>query len=207
MRNTQNRVDVGLYNAFQKSYKNANKDSAKMATMVGNLDNLTSKFLKDKQNIVVVPSKDLRYVSDFMTKLNGVGSTYKSYEIIVVGLEDWLSFNNIDLNYWIKFNTIFSTSSYVDYNSNEIKKFQQNFRKEYNYDPNRYTFSAYEAVLYHTYVFAISDRSYGQAYPKMKHQGMHINFDFERKHFTSGFSNKAVTIIGFESDGKLVKKN
>lgn len=207
MRNTQNPVDVALYKTFQKSFKEANNDSAKMATMIGSLDNLTSKFVADKPNFVVVPSKDLRYVSDFMTKLNGTSNTYKSYEIVVVGLEDWLSFNNIDLNYLIKFNTIFSTSSYVDYNSDDIKRFQLEFRKQYNYDPNRYTLAAYETMLYHTYIFSMSGKSYGQAYPKMKHKGMHINFDFERKHPHSGFINKAVTIVGFEDDGKLVKKN
>lgn len=215
MRNNQNRVDVALYNTFQNAYKkalkqnNIAKDSALKATMLTNLNDLTAKFVKDKHNIVVVPSKDLRYVSDFMTKMNGVDNsrTYNDYKITVVGLEDWLSFNNIDLNYLIKFNTMFSTSSYVDYNSNDVKRFQLKYREEYNYDPNRYSFAAFETVLYHTYVFAISGRSYVQAYPKMKHSGMHINFDFQRKHFNSGFVNKAVTIVGFDDDGKLVKKN
>jgi LysM repeat protein len=216
VRNSANKVDANLYDLFQKNYKrhlkqspNRKADSALRTSIVGGLDDLKSKLKKDEHNIIVVPSKDLRFVSDFMTKINGVDNNikqYGNYQISIFGLEDWLSFNNVDLGYLIKFNTMFATSSYVDYNNNEVKKFQLNYRQQYNYDPNRYSFAAFEAVLFHTYLYAISSKDFKSAYANKVYKGMHVNYDFEQVDAKSGFENKAVTIVGFEN-GQLIKKN
>ena len=216
VRNSANKVDANLYDMFQKNYRrhlkespNKKADSAMRTSIVSGLDDLKSKLKKDQHNIIVVPSKDLRFVSDFMTKINAVNNNikqYGNYQISIFGLEDWLSFNNVDLSYLIKFNTMFATSSYVDYNSNEVKKFQLNYRQQYNYDPNRYSFAAFEAVLFHTYLYAISSKDFKTAYASKVYKGMHINYDFEQVDAKSGFENKAVTIVGFEN-GQLIKKN
>jgi LysM repeat protein len=216
VRNNANKVDANLYDLFQKNYRsslknnsNRKQDSAYRASIVGGLDDIKSKLKKDEHNIIVVPSKDLRFVSDFMTKVNALDNnarTYGGYQISVFGLEDWLSFNNIDLAYFIKFNTMFATSSYVDYSNNEVKKFQLNYRQQYNYDPNRYSFAAFEAVLFHTYLYAISSKDFKSAYANKVYKGMHVNYDFEQVDTKSGFENKAVTIVGFEN-GQLIKKN
>lgn len=196
-----NNARENYYSIFQNAFKAQSVDSAAQTYMERGLSDMVRKLKKDQLNVIVVPSKDVRYVSEFLTKLNAVTNqrAYHAYKFKVYGLGDWLSFNNIDVNYMSRFNTCFTRASYVDYSSEKIQKMSEEFRSTYNYDPNKYVLASYEAVLYHTYLMAASGDQFWANYASTSFNGCHINYDFKRSGI-NGFENKSVVIVGFENN-------
>lgn len=202
-----NEARDNYYALFQDAFKthSVNNDSVTQTYMNRNLTALKGKLKKDQTNVIVVPSKDVRYVSEFLTKLNASINqrAYHDYKIKVYGLGDWLSFNNIDVNYLSRFNTSFTKASYVDYSSDNMQFLSHSFRKKYNYDPNKYVLTSFEAVLFHAYLIAVSGDQFRSNYNSTSFSGTHINYNF-KQHGSNGFENQSVVIIGFENN-KLQK--
>lgn len=215
MKNNMSKEDKDYYSLFQNNYKtevvkheNRSSDSARQSYMTTNINDLKLKINKDKLNIIVVPSKDVQYVSNLLTKLNSVANTtaYRDTKIQIYGLGEWLKFTNVDMNYFTRFNTCFTKSSYIDYSKEEVISTINKFRSKYNYDPNKYTFTSYEALLFHAYLMAISKNNFSENYSTTIYKGTHINYHFVKSTETDGFENKNVSIIGFINN-RLIKLN
>lgn len=194
-----NNARHNYYRLFQDGFSQES-DSATQSYMNKSLGALKGKLKRDVLNVFVVPSKDVRYVSDFLTKLNALANqqAYHTYKFKVYGLGDWLSFNNIDVNYLNRFNTCLAKASYIDYNNTGVVNYTKLFREEFNYDPNKFVFASFEATLYHVYMLA-ANKNFIQNYNSTTFSGSHINYDFKQSG-GNGFENQSVVIIGFKNN-------
>ena len=101
-------------------------------------------MLEDTTNVVVVPSNNLSFVSDVLTKLNR--KELDELEIQVYGFESWTKFDNIDINYKQKFNLTLSASKNLDYDDESIRQFMREYYDSYETIPSDkgYAFLSYD---------------------------------------------------------------
>lgn len=153
---------------------------------------------KDTLNVLVVPSNDLAFVSDFMTRLSRVN---KAYRIQVYGLVNWLRFDNIDAVYKNRFHLRLVAPSFVDYDSPRVIAFLKEYRKRYGMEPSKYAygFLGYDLTLF----FGKRLLNEGLAFPKSfedtEMYGVAGNYRFGRSTTGEGFENKSVFILEYDN--------
>ncbi|MDA3905152.1 MAG: LysM peptidoglycan-binding domain-containing protein [Bacteroidales bacterium] len=100
-----------------------------------------------RDNLIVALGSDEVFAIELFTKLNFVRD---SLNIKVIGLPDWHSFENLDVNYSQPFTLRVLSENFVDYNSSATKRFVDKFQWAYNKVPEieKYSFLGYDATFY-----------------------------------------------------------
>lgn len=159
---------------------------------------------KTKKNIVVVPSSDLGFVSDFMNRLSNVSG--RDYDITVMGMEKWLDYHNVDIQYKNRFNLTVPSSTYLNFENEPAQTFIERYRKEFDQEPGSagYAFLGFDVAYY----FLNGMLQYGldlQKYFRIsKAPGIHLEFNFDQR--PDGCYNQHVYLLRY-NDYQLNKIN
>lgn len=206
MVNSENAKDWPLRKMFKQYYNNsvgtfpnAWSDSIRSVTVDVTKPDQVSKWLrKDTLNVLVVPSNNLAFVSDFMTRLSRVDPDYR---IQVYGLDNWLRFDNIDAEYKNRFRLRLAVPSYVDYDQDNVKSFLQKYRDRYNMEPSQYGYGFLGFDL--TMFFGKALMEYGLNFPTdlnhIEMKGVSSNYRFGRSTTGQEFENKDVYILEYDA--------
>lgn len=159
-------------------------------------------FSPGMQNVVIIPSSDQAFVTDVIGKLNGY-----SYEfnITIFGQPRWLRFENIELSNFHNTNTHIFSNSYIDYSNPDVIKFVENYRENYNDEPDKFSFQGYDITKY----FCLAVNKYGSDFKNCIHLNevnlLQTNFQFVPYSDKSGYQNTAIYLLEFTKDYKLKK--
>ncbi len=206
--NNGNLKEVSFYNAFKNTAKLALleknypvSDSIKEAKNLPVVEGLLS---TTKVNVIVLPSNSQSYVTEFISRLNGLKEKYK---IVLFGLQNWMSYDNLDFEYLNGLSLHVPTGNYIDFENKTTKSFIADYREKYKTEPEIYAYSGFDV----TYCFISTLQKYGSGFLNnimdTKYQGMVTNFNFiQPVSNKSGFENKFVMILKYK-DYKLVKAN
>ncbi len=117
---------------------------------ISRADELIPQLKKNMNNIFFVPSTNSTFVTNLFSSLSNVLHTnnYKDYQITLIGLEEWASFENIDLVYFDLLNVHIPVQQYVNYDDevalNVISKYYQ-LTETY---PTNTSFLGYDVGIY-----------------------------------------------------------
>lgn len=158
------------------------------------------------QNIVIVPSNDMVFITNVVTKLNYLTNKYK---ITVYGMTPWEQSRNIDVEYLKNLQFHYGTTSYIDEERKQVKDFDYQYKAYFKTDPTSYSYMGYDI----TYFFLNTLKDYGkhfqfclpQAGTKSYNEGLRFDFNFERVSPFSGFENNWLSIVKIDNDLKLQK--
>lgn len=154
-----------------------------------------------KTNVVVLPSNNQSYVTEFLGRLNVQRDKYK---IVLFGMQNWPSFDNIDLDYFNNLNTHLPSNTFVDYQNETTKKFIRNYRERFKTEPETYSYQGFDA----TYFFISELKKNGTGFLKNitsdKYIGLITNYNLMQYPAESGFENKYVNILQYK-DYQLIK--
>jgi len=164
---------------------------------------LASKLSADKHNYIVVPTNDQVFVTEMFNKIRALKNSYK---ITLIGMESWMNFENIDIEYIHELNLHVPSSAYVDYSDEHVKKFIKTYREEFKTEPSKYSFYGYDITLYYLMGFNKFGKNLQEKLPEFKLNGLQTGFDFYKTAVESGYENKKLSILKYE-DYKLVKVN
>ena len=105
---------------------------------------LAKRLYEDTNNVIVVPSNDLSFVSDVITKLNR--NELSESDIKVYGFESWAKFDNIDIKYKQNLDLKLSSTRNLNYDSPEVRDFMRRYYRSYETIPSEkgYAFLAYD---------------------------------------------------------------
>ncbi|MGB6035989.1 MAG: LysM peptidoglycan-binding domain-containing protein, partial [Cryomorphaceae bacterium] len=122
------------YNSAVSTFNNIYSDSLRSVTKEmfnreGGVGTIAEFLRKDTLNVIVVPSNDLAFVSDAMSRISLLENDYK---IQVYGLNDWIKYENIEAEYKNRLRLRLVVPSFVNYDSPKTKSFLKNYRKEYS---------------------------------------------------------------------------
>jgi LysM repeat protein/ABC-type branched-subunit amino acid transport system substrate-binding protein len=205
--NNLNPKEAAFFNAFRNRANEelikagkTTADSVKVAAGLGMVGSLMSSTLT---NVVVLPSNNQSYVSDFISKLDQMAAKNK---IVLFGMQNWMSYDNLDFEYLNHLSLHLPSNTFVDYSNPATRDFIAKYRQKYNTEPETFAFQGYDATMY----FLSSLQKYGSGFlrslPENKFAGLESNYLFSQFPADSGFENKFVYILKYQ-DYKLVKAN
>ncbi len=205
--NNSNPKEVSFYNAF-KVAANADllkaglpvSDSVRIGFGIGNTQSMLS---TTKVNVIVLPSNNQSYVTEFISTLN----TFKDkYKIVLFGLQNWINYDNLDFEYLNNLSLHIPSNTFIDYKNVQTQNFVKNYRLKYKTEPDVYVFQGFDV----TYSFVSLLQKEGTGFLKNlssnKFHGIGSNFEFSQFPADSGFENKFVYILKY-SEYQLLKAN
>jgi LysM repeat protein/ABC-type branched-subunit amino acid transport system substrate-binding protein len=205
--NNSNPKELSFYTAF-KLKANAElikagmlpADSVKEAYGLGGVQSLLS---SSKVNVIVLPSNNQSYITEFISKLNVMK---ERYNIVLFGLPSWMNFDNLDFEYLNNLSLHIPANTFIDYKDNCTKNFVKAYRAKYKTEPEIYVFQGFDVA----YCFISSLQNEGSGFLKnlalAKYQGLGSNYYFSQFPADSGFENKFVYILKYK-DYQLIKAN
>ncbi len=163
------------------------------------MSGMSSKLTSSKKNIVLFPSTDLGLATSFFTQFNVVMNKtgMHKHEVAIYALENFKSYENIDIDHRVKYNLHITSSYFIDNNDNKIKKFILKYRKRFGTDPNDFAFMGYDAMVYNGMALQSFGKTHADYYNYIKIPLLHTKYQLEKKDEGSGYENKQVYILSY----------
>ncbi|MBA3970807.1 MAG: LysM peptidoglycan-binding domain-containing protein [Bacteroidetes bacterium] len=205
--NNGNAKEVTFFNAFRNT-ANADllkagvspADSVRIAFGSGNTQSMLS---TTKVNVIILPSNNQSYVTEFISNLNGLKDRYK---IVLFGLQNWINYDNLDFEYLNNLSLHIPSNTFIDYHDLSTQSFIKNYRAHYRTEPELFSFQGFDV----TYCFISMLQSNGSGFLKdlanTNYKGMGSQYSFSQFPADSGFENKFVYILKYQ-DYQLIKAN
>ncbi len=171
-----------------------------LATGVNGFISISSQFTVERTNVLVVPSADRGYVSNFLTRLNSTYNSspmFRSCEFVVYGLEEWLRFDNIDVHYKEKFNVHLPTSQLIDYRLPASVEFIKSYRAKFHTDPSKLAFMAFDVMYFHLKGMRINGTNFQRIYSSASERSLQTTFSIRQTGAGSGYENKHVDVVRY----------
>ncbi len=194
------------YNKAIGTFPNNFSDSLRSATISLTKPENAAKWLKkDQLNVLVVPSNELAFVSDFMTRLSRVNP---EYDIQVYGLENWIRYDNIEAQYKNRFKLRLILPNFVDYEDENTILFLEKYRGQYQMEPTQYGygFLGYDLIMFFGKILADEGLGFPAAFPTTEMKGVNASYRFGRSTTGREFENKPVYIVEY-SDFEIKQVN
>ena len=199
--------DLSFYNSFKKTANDLlfqrgapRADSIKEAKGLAGLQLMLS---TTKVNVVVLPSSNQSFVTDFISKLYSMRDKYK---IVLFGLQSWINYDNLDYEYLNGISLHIPSNHFIDYDNITTQDFVNSYRDKFKTEPELFSFQGFDV----TYFFLNALKQNGSGLlnnlTQLKYTGIESNYEFSQFPVDSGFENKHVFIVKYQ-DYKLVKAN
>ena len=163
------------------------------------LPQFENRLVKEGINQIIVASNSEAFVSDVLRNLNLMQSR-SGYSIKLFGTPRWRHFDNVDINLYHTMNLSISMQYYVEYNSENVKRFIARFRELYNAEPTAYSFQAYDVA----YFFLGALYNYGgdieDNIGKYNRKLLQSDYKFIRRNGDEGFINSGVRVLKYRPD-------
>lgn len=158
----------------------------------------------DIQNVVIIPSEDEPFVSEFLGHLYGVKSFY-NLKTTVYGPSRWQKMKNIPSDYFYKLNLHVFTPFFVDYSKNNVKRFVADYRELYRAEPSQYSYLGYDIGLY----FISALKNYGTNFNECLHNHqinlIQSEFQFQGTSTEGSFQNLRQFIVNYNNGFEVVR--
>jgi LysM repeat protein len=199
--NNGNLKDVQNIKSFKFYYNQKGRDTV---NEVRGVAGAKAAYKADKINYYVVLTENEAFISDFLTQLNIFSD--KKENIRVVGLRKWISYDNLDLEYFNNFSFTYAVPYFVDERNPFIQKLNTAYIQKYNTNAEDYYYLAADAGLYYFNLLKLIGSSFSVVLDDMPKKGSSVSFSFTHPNNNTGFENQSVQIIRY-TDYKLKKVN
>jgi LysM repeat protein/ABC-type branched-subunit amino acid transport system substrate-binding protein len=205
--NSQNMKEYPLFAAFKKTANDnllkggrALSDSVKL---VFNNNALQSMLVADRINVVVLPSNNQSFVSDFISKLHVLRDKYK---IVLFGMQSWINYDNMDYEYLNNLSLHVPSNGFVEYTNPASQNFLRKYRERFKTDPDLYGFQGYDVTFYFLSALQKHGSGFLNNLSTNYFRGIETGFKFSQFPADSGFENKSVVILKYHNY-QLIKAN
>jgi len=165
-------------------------------------------LVKDKINIVMIPSNEEGFVAEVIRRLYALS---KYYSIKILGTPSWQKFQSIETKYLHAVNMCYYTPFFIDYYDERTNEFINLFHDVYGYVPYKitnkgfnYAFLGHDIMMY----FMSAMKKYGPSAHKCIHnfslELLMGNFSFDTFRPNNGHENMYISIVEF-GDNYTVK--
>lgn len=193
--------DLQNIKSFKTYYNQKTKDTL---TEVKGIVGAKAAYKADKINYYVVVTENEAFISDFLTQLNIFSD--KKENLRVIGVRKWLSYDNLDLEYFNKFNFTYAAPYFIDDTKPYTQKLNAAYIQQNNTNAEDYYYLAVDAGLYYFGLLKQMGGAFSVVLDDLSKKGNCVNFNFTHPNNSTGFENQAVQIIRY-SDYKLKKVN
>lgn len=204
---SQNMREAPFFNAFRKTANEnllkAGRAASDSVKLVFNINALQSMLHTEKINVVVLPSNNQSFVSDFISKLNVLHDKYK---IVLFGMQSWIAYDNMDYEYFNELAVHVPSSNFIDYEKPATKNFMKKYQERFKTDPDIYGFQGYDVTYYFLSALKKSGSGFLNDLSTNYYNGIETGFHFSQFPSDCGFENKSVLILKYQNY-QLIKAN
>ena len=202
--NSGNAKDIPLVKVFvseaNKKLHAAGADSVVEVKGFGGIGNFIH---SGKTSVIVVPSNNKVFITDFITKLNPL---HEKNSIVLFGLQSWGDFDNLDLDYLSNLQMHYPASTFIDYENEQVKRFVRTYAAQFKTDPGEFVFQGFDVTYFYLNMLHTFGLGFQSKLAITKQNGLQTSFEFYQVSPESGFENKAVYMLMYQNN-KLVKAN
>ncbi len=165
-----------------------------------NIADVVSNLKRDKNNVIFVPATEQTFITNLFNFLSTTLNKreYQDYRVTLIGLEEWMKFENIDLDYFQQLNVHYCTERFVDYNDSITALFIKNYIKKTETYPSQNTFFGFDLA----YFFGSNFINYGTLFSEASlgyYKGMSIQLNFMKTGVESGYENINSNMVRFNN--------
>ena len=199
--------EKSLVDLYVKSYNNQilNSDDTIIYSPINvlqinsNMADIVSALKMDKNNVIFVPASDQTFVTNLFNYLAVTlnKKVYKDYKITIIGMEEWMKYENIDLEYFQKLNVHYCSTRFVDDKDSIVTGFMENYIETRKTYPSNNTLLGFDLAYYLGNNF-INNGTLFSATSLNLYKGMSIDLNFFKTGIESGFENKSAFLLRFD---------
>jgi LysM repeat protein len=203
----ENSKEKSLVDLFVKSYNSELLKSddttiysaVKVLKINKNINDVVSSLKLDQNNVIFVPASDQTFTTNLFNLLSTTlnKSNYKTCKVTLIGMEEWMNYENIDLEYFQRLSVHFCATKFIDYNDSLTTIFAKKYVENTNTYPSKNTFLGFDIGYY----FGDGFINEGTVFSKSRieeNSGRSINLNFFKTGIESGFENQNSYLLRFE---------
>ncbi len=156
---------------------------------------LQAKLSPTKENVIFIPSNDQAFVTSL---INSLRTLRKDYKISLMGMESWISFDNLDITTIQNLQLHLPASSSINYSDVASIEMMKKYRSKYKTDPTKYAFQGYDCGIYFLSSIKKFGKDFYESLPANRAKGLQTNFHFSETAVESGYENKSVFILQYK---------
>ncbi|MBK7269023.1 MAG: LysM peptidoglycan-binding domain-containing protein [Flavobacteriales bacterium] len=162
------------------------------------LGNLTQRLDPLRENIIMVPSEDVEFVSGLITKLIPMQGKFR---IKVFGLAAWNSMEVIEPGDLDKLHVHVPMATFVDYEDPRVQRFVRAFRERFTADAGPYAFLGFDIAYFYGTALMQEGRSFEERFDAVATQPLHMGFRLKRMGQENGFGNESSVVLEYRDLG------
>ncbi len=111
----------------------------------GKIGDVKSQLSGVRENVIIAYGEDNVFATQI---LNSLTQSADRFPITLICAPDWQKHEKLLMDNLLKMNAIYVSDFFVDYNSDETKRFVLRFRQKYVVDPQQFAFEGYDIGCY-----------------------------------------------------------
>lgn len=169
----------------------------------GGMGEVVKQMNTAEKNVIIVLSTNQAFINNFVTKLYQLA---KRYDIHLIGQPVWERYENVELDFMFDMQFQFATNAYVDYTTDAVKLFVQQYRTIFKTEPTKFSFQGFDQMLY--FVEALARKNDNEKLTEYVIQnprkGLSENFVLIREKDSQGVVNTSVDMIQYTKEFEKV---
>jgi len=162
------------------------------------ITDLTRQLDPFRENILLVPSEDVEFVSGLITKLAPLQGKYK---IKVFGLAAWNSMEVIEPADLDRLNVHVPAATFIDYDDPRVQHFVRTFRERFTADAGPYAFLGFDIAYFYGSALLQEGRDFEERFGLVSTQPLHMGFRMKRMGQENGFGNESTVVLEYRDLG------
>ena len=148
------------------------------------------------ENVVIIASEDPSVISE---TIMDVHSLLKKHNAKVFGYPVLREIENLEPRYFFDLDMMLYSPFWIDYNRNDVKQFNADFRMKFMTEPSEISFAwqGYDIAYYFLSGLALHGKEFIKNPSMHRPDLLHTDFDFVSKSSQDGFENQKLFLIHF----------
>lgn len=202
---SQNITDNTLTDGYIKEYgaavlgkNDTSRYSPVKKIVITRSDEIVSHLKLNGNNVIFIPTTNSTFVTNLFISLTSKLNSrdYSNCTITLIGLEEWLQFESIDLEYFQTLNVHLSLNNFVDFENPITKELTESYFKKFEAFPTTNSFLGYDIATY----FMSNLIHFGNAYSANSScKLVGTKFNFFKTGVESGYENTYTRLVKFEN--------
>ncbi|MGI8893325.1 MAG: PBP1 and LysM peptidoglycan-binding domain-containing protein [Bacteroidia bacterium] len=189
-------IETDLKNMYMKSLKAYGVEDVYSIVFkeAGNVE-LKNKLIAGRQNFIIIPSSDEAFVAGVYSDI----ITHSlDYDIAVMGLPTWESFETIDFGKLQNMQTYFFSTAQVNYENYNTREVRRKFIKRWKTDPSVMGYQGYDVAFIFGKMLMDHGLNFQQQLTKLIYQPTQNGINWQQTDETTGFENRYVSILRYK---------
>ncbi|MGE0560951.1 MAG: LysM peptidoglycan-binding domain-containing protein [Flavobacteriales bacterium] len=202
----QANTESALVDIYVKDYNTAilgKNDTSRFSPMkkilVTKSEEVANHLKPHANNVIFLPNNNSTFITNLFINLTAKlnSKDFKDCRITLIGLEEWLQFDNIDIEYFQTLNVHVPISQFVDYEDEFTKTVVARYYQKTETYPSNNSFLGYDIASY----FCSNLLKYGKAYMGDTNNTKTVSgqFNFFKTGIESGYENIYTRIVKFDN--------